>query len=85
MINDLYATRRSKCGQAKLIEPYRVGWDFHIGFMPYSERWRGSRRAFHQHFRPNAIADYAPKTRKWVCELVRHLLATPEDFIEHIN
>lgn len=52
--------------------------------MDYGERWRGARRAFHQHFRPNALHDYHPKVTKWVKELTRRIMDEPEEFMEHI-
>ncbi|KAJ3548586.1 hypothetical protein NM688_g5274 [Phlebia brevispora] len=62
-----------------------IGWDFNIAFMGYGERWRAARRAFHQHFRPDAVVDYLPKTTKWVREFAKLLLDKPDDFMEHIN
>ncbi|PSS38121.1 hypothetical protein PHLCEN_2v28 [Hermanssonia centrifuga] len=62
-----------------------IGWDHNIAFMQYGERWRESRRAFHQHFHPGVIPKYYPRTVKGVRELLLRLLETPDDFMGHMR
>jgi len=35
-------------------------WDFNIGVIPYSSRWRDHRRTFHQYFHPGVVSRYFP-------------------------
>ncbi|KAJ7366653.1 cytochrome P450 [Mycena albidolilacea] len=60
-----------------------MGWDFNFSIMPYGEKWRQYRRLFHQHFRREAIPTYHPVQLKKIHGLLRDLLSTPEDFVEH--
>lgn len=56
----------------------RMGWDFNVGFMPYSDSWRAHRRVLHQWFRPNAVLDYHPFIASRVRGLMKDLLDEPE-------
>ncbi|KAJ7366976.1 cytochrome P450 [Mycena albidolilacea] len=60
-----------------------MGWDFVLGFMPHTDKWRQSRRMFHQHLRPDAIVAYHPVQLRKIHDLLRGLVSTPEDFVEH--
>ncbi|KAJ7366634.1 cytochrome P450 [Mycena albidolilacea] len=60
-----------------------MGWDFNFSIMRYGEKWRKYRRLFHQHFRREAIPAYHPVQLKKIHGLLRGLLSTPEDFVEH--
>ncbi|KAF8158888.1 cytochrome P450 [Mycena galopus ATCC 62051] len=60
-----------------------MGWDFNIGLMPYSEKWRQHRRLFDQHFRRTAIPAYYPVQLRKIQDLLRGLLSTPDDFVAH--
>ncbi|KAJ7367013.1 cytochrome P450 [Mycena albidolilacea] len=60
-----------------------MGWDFSFGLMRYGEKWRQHRSLFTQHFRRDAIPAYHPVQLKKIHGLLRDLLSTPEDFIEH--
>lgn len=53
--------------------------------MRYGERWRGARRAFHQHFRSDATVEHLPKVQRWAKEFARRLMDEPEAFMEHIT
>ncbi|KAF8158897.1 cytochrome P450 [Mycena galopus ATCC 62051] len=57
-------------------ELFRIGWDFSLGVMPYSEKWR-------QHFRRDAIAAHHPVRLRKIQDFLRGLLSTPEDFFAH--
>ncbi|KAF7362318.1 O-methylsterigmatocystin oxidoreductase [Mycena venus] len=63
-------------------------WDFNFTFMPHGEKWRQARqyrRLFHQHFRRDAVVAYRPIQLRKIHDLLRGLLSTPEDFVEHIK
>jgi hypothetical protein len=76
-----------------------MGWDFALGFMPHTDKWRQvvrsiefvslvegplqSRRMFHQYLRRDAIVAYHPVQLRKIHDLLRGLLSTPEDFVEH--
>ncbi|KAJ7644020.1 cytochrome P450 [Roridomyces roridus] len=62
-----------------------MGSDFNFGFMPHGDKWRKYRRMFHQHFRKEAIPDYRPTQVRKIHDLLRRLVATPEDFYVHIK
>lgn len=52
--------------------------------MPYGERWRLHRRFFHQTFRLEAIPGFLPLQHRKGCQLLRQLLDTPEQLMEHV-
>lgn len=60
-----------------------MGWEFNMGTMPYSDRWRQHRRLFHQTFRPKASLRYRPIQLKKMHEFLQGLLSSPEDFMLH--
>ena len=52
-----------------------------MGFHPYGQRWRDTRRNFHQHFHQFAVSKYHPiQTRE-----VRLLLKRALDFSEKVD
>ncbi|KAG9315348.1 hypothetical protein JVU11DRAFT_4492 [Chiua virens] len=53
--------------------------------IPYSDRWRLHRRLFHQSFRPRAAIQYHPVQLQKARELIVDLLATPQNFIAHLQ
>ncbi|KAJ7095814.1 cytochrome P450 [Mycena belliarum] len=58
-----------------------IGWDFNVGLMPYTEKWRQHRRLFQQCFRRDASKTYRPIQMTKIHDLLRGLLSRPEDFI----
>ncbi|RPD61602.1 CyP450 monooxygenase [Lentinus tigrinus ALCF2SS1-6] len=62
-----------------------TGADVSFGFMPYGNWWRRHRRAFWQHFRPQAIAKYYPAQRTMVVRFLERLLQDPVRFEAHIR
>ncbi|KAJ7505253.1 cytochrome P450 [Mycena galericulata] len=58
-----------------------IGWDFNVGLMPYTDRWRRSRRLFQRCFRRDASRTYRPIQITKIHDLLRGLLSQPEDFV----
>ncbi|KAF9024346.1 cytochrome P450 [Hymenopellis radicata] len=56
-----------------------MGWDWSFGHMPYGK----SQACFH--FQPSAVSKFWPIQRVEVEKLLRRLLYTPEDFMEHLR
>ncbi|KAF8137299.1 cytochrome P450 [Boletus edulis] len=60
-------------------------WDgLQLGLLPYGDRWRLHRRFFHQAFRADSVARFAPLQQQKSFQLLRHLLEEPNQFSEHI-
>ena len=59
--------------------------DWAMGFSRYGTRWRNMRREFHRYFHPTASQQYRPIEVKATHELIRRLLDTPSEFLEHIR
>ncbi|KAF4617311.1 hypothetical protein D9613_005809 [Agrocybe pediades] len=60
-----------------------MGWDFHVGLMPYGDKWRSHRKMFQQCFRPKASLAYRPIQTQKIRDLLNDLLTQPEDFFSH--
>ena len=60
-----------------------AGWSFAL--MPYGAKWRRYRKAFHEHFQPNIVPNYQPIQLEATKSFLRRLLATPDDFMDHIR
>ncbi|KAJ7672763.1 CyP450 monooxygenase [Mycena rosella] len=58
-----------------------IGWDFNVGLMPYTDKWRQHRRLFQQSFRPDAARTYRPIQMTKIHDFLRGLLSRPEDFV----
>jgi cytochrome P450 len=56
-----------------------------FGFIPYGPWWRRHRRAFHGHFRADAVHKYQPILTKETHAFLRRLLVTPENFLHHVR
>lgn len=59
--------------------------DWVLGFIPYGQKWRDIRKAFHGHFHPTATLQYQPMEIKATHELLRRLVDNPADFVEHLR
>ena len=53
--------------------------------MPYGATWRRYRKAFHEHFHPNIVSKYQPTQAEAAKTFLRRLLASPDDFMDHIR
>ena len=60
-----------------------AGWS--MGFSPYGATWRRRRKAFHEHFHPNIVSKYQPIQAKAAKTFLRRLLASPDDFMDHMR
>ena len=56
-----------------------------MGFIPYGSEWRRVRKEFYAHFNPEAARQYRPLEDEAAHALLRNLLDTPEDFLQHIR
>ena len=58
--------------------------DFNSVLLPYGDQWRLHRRFFHQAFRADSVARFAPMQQQKSFQLLRRLLEGPSQFPEHI-
>ena len=63
----------------------RTNLDWIFVFKNYGPEWRRYRRAFHAQFHPAMITQYETVKLRITRNLLRNLLATPEDFSYHIK
>ncbi|KAA1476022.1 cytochrome P450 [Dentipellis sp. KUC8613] len=61
------------------------GWDWFLGFLPYSERWRARRRVFQQALREQACLEYRPIQYAMAENMVKWLYEDPKDFQRYIS
>ncbi|KAH8997178.1 cytochrome P450 [Lactarius hatsudake] len=61
------------------------GMDYNIGFAPYGSAWRHSRREFQANFRPADLETYQPLEQRAVHRLLRNLLSSPDNFVQHFR
>ncbi|KAF8154532.1 cytochrome P450 [Crassisporium funariophilum] len=85
--NDLFEKRSSnysdRMRMPMIIE--LMQWDYNMAFLPYGSWWRRHRRAFHEHFHPNVVAQYQPVQTREVRAFLHRLLSTPDNFMHHIR
>ncbi|KAI9456445.1 cytochrome P450 [Boletus coccyginus] len=62
-----------------------MGWDWSFGHMPYGERWSKHRKLFEGQFRPLVAPTYWPLQRKEAHTLLRNILDSQENLIEHLR
>ncbi|KAG6908985.1 hypothetical protein DXG01_002474 [Tephrocybe rancida] len=60
-----------------------MGWNFSFATMSYSPWWRRHRKCFHEHFHFTATQKYQPVQLRESRALLRRLLDTPDDFLQH--
>lgn len=60
-------------------------WDFNLGFMPYTQKWRDHRRAFHQYFNQREVAKYEPIQVQECRAFLRRMLDAPDDLAQHVR
>ncbi|KAF8891881.1 hypothetical protein BD779DRAFT_1513637 [Infundibulicybe gibba] len=61
------------------------GWDWVIGFPPYSDHWRRLRKMFHQYFQQRAGPKYHEYITQTSQTFVRNLFEAPEEFKSRIQ
>ena len=62
-----------------------MGFGWSLGFAPYNEWWKNSRRLFHKHFQPSTVSQFRPKQTKATHGFLQRLLDSPEHFREHMQ
>ncbi|KAF5314926.1 hypothetical protein D9619_007168 [Psilocybe cf. subviscida] len=62
-----------------------MGWDVNTVIMPYGPRWKRQRRLFQQMFTKVPSFGYRPEQTRKVNDMLYGLLATPEDFRDHVQ
>ncbi|KAK1230180.1 hypothetical protein PQX77_006724 [Marasmius sp. AFHP31] len=60
-------------------------WDWNMGFMRYSDKWRLHRRTFHQFFQPRVLPEYYDIQRDATASLMSKLVSSPKNFFQHIR
>ncbi|KAF7798048.1 hypothetical protein EIP86_009260 [Pleurotus ostreatoroseus] len=55
-----------------------TGWTWNMGFHPYGQRWRDTRRNFHQHFHQLAVSEYHPIQTREIRLLLKRALTFSE-------
>ncbi|KAI0295337.1 CyP450 monooxygenase [Multifurca ochricompacta] len=71
--------------QLFLLDFPSMGLGFNHGMLPYGERWRRLRRAFHTHFDATTSKEYRPLEMQAVQRLLRNLLESPDNFSQHLK
>jgi cytochrome P450 len=62
-----------------------MGFGWSLGFTPYNEWWKHSRKLFHRHFQPSAVPQFRPKKIKAAHGFLRKLIDSPERFHQHMQ
>jgi len=62
-----------------------IGLSWHFGFMPHGDSWREHRKMFGQEYSASVANRYETQELKWISTFHRNLLATPENFLVHIQ
>ncbi|KAH8998282.1 cytochrome P450 [Lactarius hatsudake] len=61
------------------------GMDYHIGLVRYGPAWRHSRRQFQVYLGPADLEEYQLLEQQAVHRLLRNLLSTPDNFMQHFR
>ncbi|KAA1476009.1 cytochrome P450 [Dentipellis sp. KUC8613] len=62
-----------------------TGWDWFLGFMPYSERWRVRRRIFQKTLREQVCSEYRPLQHKMAENMVKWIYNDSKDFQRYLS
>ncbi|KAK7049828.1 hypothetical protein VNI00_005258 [Paramarasmius palmivorus] len=62
-----------------------IGFDWHLGFMPYGDSWRDHRKLFHQEFQPPATLRHRPNELQATRHLLGRLLQSPANYERHLR
>ncbi|GJE96482.1 cytochrome P450 [Phanerochaete sordida] len=62
-----------------------TGWHRNWGLWQYNESYKSHRKAFVQHFRPEALPGYYGKQKKGIHTFLHSLIDAPDDFLAHIQ
>ncbi|KAI9445994.1 cytochrome P450 [Lactarius indigo] len=61
------------------------GMDYNIALLQYGTAWRHSRREFQANFGPADLEAYQPLEQRAVHRLLRNLLSSPDNFMQHLR
>lgn len=78
--SNIYSSRTKSVMFDELMD---ASWSFVL--MPYGDRWRRTRRAFHQYFNQGAVENYKGLQIKEVRDFLKRLAETPDDLFHHIR
>ncbi|KAH8998286.1 cytochrome P450 [Lactarius hatsudake] len=78
--SSIYSDRPSLVAVEKLF-----GMDYNIGLARYGPAWRHSRREFQAYLSPADLDAYQPLEQQAVHRLLRNLLSSPENFVQHLR
>ncbi|QRV90645.1 cytochrome P450 family protein [Ceratobasidium sp. AG-Ba] len=62
-----------------------VGWNLSLGFMPYGNHLKETRKLLHEGMSTKAMEELCPLVEREVLKFVQRLSDTPEEFIQHIR
>jgi cytochrome P450 len=60
-------------------------WEWQLSFTRYGDAWRQARKLLDRGLRPGAAATYRPVQQERVRALLTRLLATPNEFQDHVE
>ena len=63
----------------------RIGQELNTAMLQYGDVWRQHRRIYHQYLRPATLSTHYDLQNEGVQGLLRHVLASPQGFYEHIT
>lgn len=64
---------------------FRMEWHWQLPFTRYGDAWRQARKLLDRGLRPGAAATYRPMQQERVRTLLTRLLATPNEFRDHVE
>jgi len=83
---DLLERRAAKYSDRVLTEMTKmIGADRMLAFMRYGDKWRTSRRMFHQEFNSNTATKFLDTQLKHGLTMLQHIYRDPESFEHHIK
>lgn len=88
MLRDLYAGPTLPLlllMSADLLTAFRMKCDWLLTVLPYDERWKMRRKMLQSEFNHVETMRYQPHESTYARELLRRLLDTPDQFMEHIK
>ncbi|KAH9160853.1 cytochrome P450 [Lactarius sanguifluus] len=85
--NDLFEKRSSIYSDrpSLVVAEKLFGMDYNIGIARYGPAWRHSRREFQAYLSPADLDAYRPLEQQAVHRLLRNLLSSPDNFVQHLR
>ncbi|PIL24825.1 cytochrome P450 [Ganoderma sinense ZZ0214-1] len=72
-------------GRPQLVMAEMVGMEWMLVLMQYGKEWRRHRRAFHQAFHSEAVAQYQPLQLQMIRRLLARLVESPKNVVQQLN